>query len=250
MAGSYPAFYLSGFRPTSVLKGKLPNPTADLLIRKGLVVFQFVLSVGLLCSTFFIQQQLDYLGQKNLGFDKCRLVYHLDDEYYLELYEPKITSQDWKFIKLIMMNTYAVHPVVLKSGWYSKLFDRFQFINSSDESEVKNWINNLQNIDQMTFEHFDKFWYLSGFQDQFLWDYLCWNLGFDLHIIDKNFPTELVRTGFIKIKIYQVIRDLKWFYIYSPYVYTSGIFWDSEFTWFPPLYTKVYQDWQEPSHIK
>ena len=177
-------------------------------------------------------------------------MYHLDDEYYLELFEPKITSQDWKFIKLIMMNTYAVHPVVLQSGWYSKLFDRFQFINSSDESEIKNWINNLQNIDQMTFEHFDKFWYLSGFQDQFLWDYLCWNLGFDLHIIDKNFPTELVRTGFIKIKIYQVIRDLKWFYMYSPYVYTSGIFWDSEFTWFPPLYTKVYQDWQEPSHKK
>lgn len=71
LAGLYPGWMLSSFRPAATLKGSTQvgdRHTAGL--RKGLIVFQFVLSVGLLCSTIFVRQQLDYLQHKELGFDK------------------------------------------------------------------------------------------------------------------------------------------------------------------------------------
>ena len=70
-AGWYPGWFLSAFKPATVLRGATTaseRHTAGL--RKSLVVFQFVLSVGLLCSTLLIQRQLDFLREKNLGFDK------------------------------------------------------------------------------------------------------------------------------------------------------------------------------------
>ena len=70
-AGLYPGVFLSSFKPINALKGtSVSGDNFSGTIRKSLVVFQFVLSVGLLCSTFLIEQQLDFLSQKNLGFDK------------------------------------------------------------------------------------------------------------------------------------------------------------------------------------
>jgi putative ABC transport system permease protein len=70
ISGSYPAIYLSGFHPSDALKGKL-NPTATTLFtRKGLVVFQFTLSVVLIVAVFVIYKQIDYVQSKNLGFKK------------------------------------------------------------------------------------------------------------------------------------------------------------------------------------
>jgi putative ABC transport system permease protein len=70
VAGSYPAFYLSNFRAINVLKGNLTNHISAAGIRRSLVVFQFVLSITLITSIIVIKSQLNYIKNRDLGFDK------------------------------------------------------------------------------------------------------------------------------------------------------------------------------------
>ncbi len=75
VAGSYPALYLSSLKPVKVLKSALRFSPSALLFRKGLVVFQFVLSIVLISGTIIIAQQIRYVQTVSLGFNKENLVY-------------------------------------------------------------------------------------------------------------------------------------------------------------------------------
>jgi putative ABC transport system permease protein len=70
LAGSYPAFYLSVFNPLDVIKGKFTNSVSATTLRRGLVVFQFVISIGLVVATMVIQEQIKFMRDQPLGFTK------------------------------------------------------------------------------------------------------------------------------------------------------------------------------------
>jgi predicted permease len=75
VAGSYPALYLSSFHPAVVLKGKLHRSVGEAWTRKGLVVFQFSLSIVLIVAVLVVYKQVAYIQNKNLGYTKDNILY-------------------------------------------------------------------------------------------------------------------------------------------------------------------------------
>ena len=72
--GSYPAFYLSRFNPALVLKGNVTRGTGNALLRKVLVVTQFAISIAMLICTWIVYDQLQYLRDKDLGFEQDQVL--------------------------------------------------------------------------------------------------------------------------------------------------------------------------------
>lgn len=75
ISGSYPALYLSGFNPAAALKGKLAHTGKELWTRKGLVVFQFTLSVILIVAVLVVYKQIEFVQHGNVGYKKDNVLY-------------------------------------------------------------------------------------------------------------------------------------------------------------------------------
>jgi ABC-type antimicrobial peptide transport system permease subunit len=75
LSGSYPAFFLSSLKILSVIKGTLKHTRGATIFRKGLVIFQFALSILLIIGTLTVYRQINYIMTKNLGLDKENLLY-------------------------------------------------------------------------------------------------------------------------------------------------------------------------------
>ena len=74
LAGSYPALYLSKFNPLAILKGKLNTSFAEIVSRKGLVIFQFTLSTILIIAVLIIYQQVQFIQHTNPGYNKDNVI--------------------------------------------------------------------------------------------------------------------------------------------------------------------------------
>jgi putative ABC transport system permease protein len=88
LSGSYPALYLSGFNPSIVLKGKLMRSWGEQWTRKGLVVFQFAISLILIVAVIATQQQLAFIQNKNLGYNRDNILYFANEGPIRQNLEP------------------------------------------------------------------------------------------------------------------------------------------------------------------
>lgn len=110
VSGSYPALYLSKFNPLAILKGKLSSSFTELLARKGLVVFQFTLSVALIVAVLVVYRQIQYIQHTKPGYNKDNLI-RIDSEGKLAGNEESFAAE-LKNIPGVLNASFTQHNMV------------------------------------------------------------------------------------------------------------------------------------------
>ncbi|WP_295798771.1 ABC transporter permease [Mucilaginibacter sp.] len=110
VSGSYPALYLSKFNPLAILKGKLKSSVSELIARKGLVVFQFTLSVTLIVAVLVVYRQIQYIQSTSLGYNKNNVI-RIDSEGKLAGNEDRFATE-LKNISGVVNASYTQHNIV------------------------------------------------------------------------------------------------------------------------------------------
>ena len=115
ISGSYPALYLSGFKPVAILKGKLNHSLGEIWARKGLVVFQFVISVTLIVSVLVVYRQIEFVQNKNLGYEKEQLLIFGNEGQLNQNLKPFMAEV--KNIPSVVDVAASSHPIVTEGGF-------------------------------------------------------------------------------------------------------------------------------------
>ena len=135
VSGSYPALYLTKFSAVNVLKGKINTSFGELLARKGLVIFQFSISILLIVAVSVIYMQLDYIQSKNLGYNK-------DNVMILEIQDGLIDKVD-VFLEQAKQLPGVVNATYMQGG----------MTNFSNSSRGHSWPGQTEESKHITFRH-------------------------------------------------------------------------------------------------
>ena len=107
LAGIYPSLYLTSFRPVKILKGNLGKNGKNATLRNGLVVFQFAASTMLIICTFAIYRQMDYMLNKDLGFNKEQvLILHGTDSLGEKINTAKDELESLSNVQSVSISSY------------------------------------------------------------------------------------------------------------------------------------------------
>ena len=231
LAGSYPAVYLSSFRPVSVLKGSLKAVNALVTPRKVLVILQFTFAIVLIIATIIVRQQIQNAQQRQAGYSKDNLVYHFMEGD---------VEKNYTLIKNELLAAGAATSVTKTSapiteGWSNTWGIEWQGKNPKDKTVINRFCAD------------DAFVKTAGLQ-------LVAGRDFDL----TNFPTDstaallnesAVRLMGFKDPIGQVLKDngtdwhvvgvIKDFILTSPYMPTDPIFIAGAKAWFNVIHIKL-----------
>ena len=149
VAGSYPAFYLSKFRPAEVLKGGA-SAIGSAILRKSLVVFQFAASIALLIATGVVMAQIQYARNLDLGYDKSRNIV-AELPYFAplwETYEPmKAELESHAGIESVVYSSRVPGTQDLDGSGYIAEGEQVTEDNVHGLSDIK--------VDYQWFEHYD-----------------------------------------------------------------------------------------------
>jgi len=129
LSGSYPAFYLSGFGPLQVLKGGPTKGRGGFPLRRLLVVFQFIISIGLIVGTLTVYRQLHFMRDKDLGINK---------EFVIDLELRGDLRNNYRTVKTRLLENPDILAVSATNGSFTKRFatDKADWEGKDPEDKV------------------------------------------------------------------------------------------------------------------
>ena len=145
IAGTYPAFVLTSFHPSQVIRGSFKKSESGIMARKALVIFQFVISIGLIAATLIVYKQINFMSKKKLGFDK-------DHVLVLPLFN--IADQDMIFtLKDQLKQHNNIRSVSICSAYPTRTSGgqslRTENMDKAEESLIWQWRSGPEILDAM-----------------------------------------------------------------------------------------------------
>lgn len=140
LAGIYPAFVLSSYSSVKILRGQFQTSKSGILLRKTLVVAQFVASVTLIIATLLISRQIDFLKNKNLGFSK-------DQVLTMQMNDPALNRSMVSFRDKLLQHE-QIASASMSSNMPGRTFGRAGVTPEGVPDDDEDWIVSVMSVDQ------------------------------------------------------------------------------------------------------